>query len=97
EEIERRRRRSLAFLGRLVDAALDVGFDRRDHRFADAELPQPLAIDLDRIALLPLVELALGAILRRVGARVAAVAVGHALDQPRPAACARLGAGPGGT
>ena len=51
---------------------------------------KPLAVDLDRVALLPAVELALGAILGGVGARVAAVAVGQALDQRRAAARARL-------
>ena len=51
---------------------------------------QPLAIDLDRVALLPALELALGAILGRVGARMAAVAIGQALDQRRPVAGARL-------
>ena len=56
----------------------------------DAELQQPLAIDLDRIALLPALELALGPIFRRVGARMAAVAIGHAFDQRGPVAGARL-------
>ncbi len=70
-----------------------VALDLRDHVLADAELLQPLAIDLDRIALLPFLELALRPVLRRVGARVAAVPVGHALDQRRAVAGARLGVG----
>src|SRR5438132_567006 len=77
-------------------AAPHVRIDRRDHLLADAELPQPLAIKLDRIALLPLLELALGAVFRRIGARVAAVAIGHALDERGAAARARFGIGGGG-
>ena len=51
---------------------------------------KPLAVDLDRVALFPFLQLALGAILGRIGARVAAVAIGQALDQRRAAAGARL-------
>src|SRR5262249_59548137 len=80
----------LALLGRLVDPPLHVALDGRDHLIGDAELLEPLAVGLDRVALLPLLELALGAILRRVGARMPAVAVGDAFDQRRPAAGARL-------
>ena len=53
-------------------------------------MQQPLLVDLDRIALLPAVELAFRPVLGRVGALMAAVAVGHAFDQRRPAAGARL-------
>ena len=54
---------------------------------------KPLAIDLDRIALFPLLQFAFRPVLRRIGARVATVAIGHALDQRRTAAAARLGEG----
>src|SRR5262249_37890758 len=89
--LERRRRRGLALLRRLIDTAPHVGLDRCDRLLADAELPQPLAIKLDRIALLPLLEFALGAIFRGLGARMAAVAIGHALDQRGAAARTRPG------
>ena len=69
---------------------LHVGLDGRDGAFRDAELLEARAVDLDGAALLPAVELALGAVLGGVGAGVAAVAVGQALDQRRPAAGARL-------
>ncbi len=64
---------------------------------ADTELFEPLAIELDRIALLPLFQLALGPVFGRVGARVAAVPIGHAFDQRRPAARARLVVGGNGS
>src|SRR6202030_1244479 len=56
----------------------------------DAELLEPLTIDFDRIALLPFFKFALGAIFGRVGARMAAVPIGHALDQRRAVAGARF-------
>ena len=54
----------------------------------------PLAIDVDRVlVLLPALELALRPVGAGVGARVAAVAIGQALDQRRAVAGARLGEG----
>src|SRR5271170_6829788 len=90
EKIERRRRRGFALFGRVVDLAFHVGLDADDDVLADAESFKPLAIDFDRIALLPLFQFALGTVFGRVGARMAAVAVGHAFDERWAAAGARL-------
>src|SRR5580700_11084118 len=81
ENIERRHRRRLAFLGRVIDLLLHVGVDAGDDVIGDAELLEPLTIDFDRIALRPFFQFARGAIFGRVSARMAAVAIGHALDQ----------------
>src|SRR5581483_7895757 len=80
----------LAGLGGVVDDLAHTGLDAGNHIFLHAELQQPLAVDLDRIAQLPAVELALGAIFRRIGARVAAVAIREAFDQRWSAAGTRL-------
>ena len=56
-------------------------FDALDRSGGDAEIEEALAVGLDRIALHPGFELAGRAVFRGVGARMAAVAIGHALDQ----------------
>ena len=58
-DIGRRHRRGLAGLGGIIDHLAYLGFDAGDGLFADAELQQALLIDLDRVALLPAIELAL--------------------------------------
>ena len=62
-----------------------------DHALVD----QAVGERLDRVALTPLLDLFLGAVLLRVGHRVAAVAVGHRLDQLRTAVLARAAKGLG--
>src|SRR5215472_2232150 len=89
ENFERRRPRRLALLGRLIDLAAYLRIDRLDRVFLDAELQQPLAVDFDRIALEPGLELALGPIGPRIRARVPAVAIGEAFDQRRAITGAR--------
>src|SRR5207245_10736637 len=90
KEIEPRQRRRLAGFSCRIDNALYIGLDRRDGALRNAELPEPLAVEPDRIALLPFLELALGTIFGRIGARVPAVAVGQAFNERRPAAGTRL-------
>src|SRR5882757_2974652 len=90
EYVGRRHRRGLARLCRLVDFLPYRMIDIGDLAIGDAELLQALPVDLDGIALLPLLKLALRPVLRGVGAGVAAVAVGQALDQRWTAARARL-------
>src|SRR6476620_9266264 len=51
---------------------------------------QAVARDDDRIALLPLVELALLAVGARIGARVPDAAIGHGLDEARATAVASV-------
>ncbi len=84
-------RRGFAGLGRVIDFLRTES--RRSSAITSSLTPnccEALAIDLDRVVFLPLFELAVGTIFGRVGARVAAVAIGQALDQrgalagPRP-------------
>ena len=56
---------------------------------AKPKLDEPRAIQVDRIALQPFLELAFGPIFAGIGARVPAVAIGHRFDQRRAAAFAR--------
>src|SRR6185437_10454865 len=90
ENVDRRQRRGLAGFGGVVDDFAHLGVDVRDRLLTDAELQQPLFVELDRISLLPAFELALGAIFARVRARVTGVAIGEALDQRRTVAGAGL-------
>src|SRR6185437_13322174 len=91
EQILRRRRRRFAGLGRGIDLAPRFFLDALDRRAVDAGGGETLAIELDRVALHPAFELARRPVFRRIGARMAAVAIGFALDKRRAVA----GAGPG--
>ena len=91
--VERLRRRE----GRLVGER-DRLVDPRDRRLVHllrlallehAVVQQPLGERVDRVALAPLGDLLLGAVLLRVGHRVAAEAVGDGLDEDRLAVLAR--------
>ena len=73
------------FLGkfhRIVDYAVHFKLDLVEPRLGQPRLTEQLAAEiLDRVALQPDALLALGAILRRVGHRMATEAVGDRLDQ----------------
>ncbi len=92
--VERLGRRERGLVGErhgLVDAADDrlvelLGLALVEH----ALVLEPLGEDLDRVLLAPLGDLLLGAVLLRVGHRVAAEAIGDRLDQHGLALLARL-------
>ena len=90
ERLGRRERRLVGELDGLVDPADDLlveplGLALLEH----ALLLEPAGEDLDRVALAPLRDLLLGAVLLGVGHRVAAEAVGDRLHQDRLALLAR--------
>src|SRR5690606_16946548 len=87
--LEGRRRRVTRGLRRLVDLGLRFLVDAVQLGLADAHLQEPLAVTRNRVFLEPFLNLFVGAVLARVGARMAAVAVGLRLDEARAAALAR--------
>ena len=63
--------------------------DRRERLLGGAECGQPRPVGRDRVAPVPGLDLARRPVLRRIGPRVAAMAIGERLDQRGPAAAAR--------
>jgi hypothetical protein len=90
ENIHRRIGRGLATLGGVVDLLAHLGVDAGDCLLAHAKLLEPFAVDLDRIALLPALQLTLRPVLGGIGARMATMAIGQTFDQRRPLACTGL-------
>ena len=75
----------LGEVDRLLDVAFNALFDFRDARVVDhSALAQVVLEKFDGVLLPVFFDLLLRAIQLRVGHRVAAVAVGHRLDEVRP-------------